>query len=429
MAGLMAASFVAVAQQAEAKAGGKGFGLAELVPPAVAPFQPDLNAEPHGYFTREPRDRFTRLMNDLGTDRMPLDRSSEMAFLRSLLAALDIPVSSQLLVFSNTSLQLSLINPSNPRALYFSDDLYLGYVPGGKIEVASIDVELGAVFYIFDIPRDASPVRVERARRCMNCHANEDSFHVPGLVVKSVAPGAGGGSLDSFRRELSGHGVPISDRFGGWYVTGAGGFEGHLGNRMGKLFQGDLSWTPLPPAARFSWGRYPVATSDLLAHLVHEHQVGFVNRLVRAQYRSRALRRPQPGGSDPALQAGLESDVREIVRYLLFVDEAPLPAGGVSGDEAFKAAFSRNRKQVEGRSLKDFDLKTRLFRHRCSYLVHTPLFEGLDPEVRTRVVSGMVSALKAGSGNAEFADLGEEEKAKTRAILQRTVPGFEKAFP
>ena len=426
---MMAGAVVAAAQQAEVKAGGKGFGLAEFVPPAVAVFQPDVNAEPHGYFTREPRDRFTRLMNELGTDRMPLDRSSEAAFLRSLLAALDIPAASQLLVFSNTSLQLSLINPSNPRALYFSDDLYLGFVPGGKIEVASIDVELGAVFYLFDIPRDASPVRVERARRCMNCHANEDTFHVPGLVVKSVAPASGGGSLDSFRRELSGHGIPIADRFGGWHVTGTGGFEGHLGNRMGKLFQGDLSWTPLPPASRFSWGRYPVATSDLLAHLVHEHQVGFVNRLVRAQYRARALRQAQPGGADPALLAGLEADVRDLVRYLLLVDEVPLPAGGVSGDEAFKTAFSRNRKEFEGSSLKDFDLKTRLFRHRCSYLVHTALFDGLVPEVRTRVVRGMVAALQAGSGNAEFAALGEEEKAKTRAILKGTVPGFEKAFP
>lgn len=441
VAGMMAGAVVAGAQSADVTAGGKGFGLAELVaptklvapkagvPPSAVPFQPDVNAEPHGYFTREPKDRFTRLMNDLGTERMPLDRASELAFLRSLLAALEIPVSSQLLVFSNTSLQLSLINPSNPRALYFSDDLYLGYVPGGKIEVASVDAELGAVFYIFDIPRDASPVRVERARRCMNCHANEDTLHVPGLVVKSVAPGSGGGSLDSFRRELSGHGVPLSERFGGWHVTGLGAFDGHLGNRMGKLFQGELSWTPLPPATRFSWGRYPVTTSDLLAHLVHEHQVGFVNRLVRAQYRARALRQGSPGGLASAPSAELDADVRDLVRYLLFADEVPLPEGGVTGDAGFKSAFSRNRREIEGRSLKDFDLKTRLFRHRCSYLVHTALFEGLDPEVRSRVVRGMVSALKPGSDNAEFAYLGEEEKAKARAILHRTVPGFEKAFP
>ena len=31
-----------------------------------------------------------------------------------------------MLVFSTTSLQLSLISPSNPRALYFGEDMYLG---------------------------------------------------------------------------------------------------------------------------------------------------------------------------------------------------------------------------------------------------------------------------------------------------------------
>ena len=159
----------------------------------AAEWEPDLDSEPHRYFQRTAVDRFSRRIPELAAGRLPLDRSSERAFLKSLLRALDIPESSQLLVFSNTSLQLSLINPDNPRALYFSDDLYLGYVPGGKIEVATIDAELGAVFYIFDIPRSDSRVVVERARRCMNCHANEDTLKIPGLSVKSVAPGPGGG--------------------------------------------------------------------------------------------------------------------------------------------------------------------------------------------------------------------------------------------
>jgi len=387
-------------------------------------FQPDVEAEPHGYFRREPTDRFTRRMADLGTERMRLDRSGELAFLKSLLVALEIPESSQLLVFSNTSLQLSLINPSNPRALYFSDDLYLGYVPGGKIEVATIDPELGAVFYIFDIPRDASPVRVERARRCMNCHANEDTFHVPGLVVRSVAPGPGGGSLDTFRKELSGHGVALGERMGGWHVTGAGGFEGHLANRMGRLYQGEITWTPLPPGERFRWSRYPVGTSDLLAHLLHEHQVGFVNRLVRAQYRARQLRHEAGPGHElgAAAVSDLEKEAGEIVRYILFADEVPLPREVVSGDAVFREAFGRNRREVDGHSLKDLDLRTRLFRHRCSYLVHTALFTGLDREVRDRVIRRMKEALRGDGGDPDYGYLGDEEKQKIREILRRTHP-------
>ena len=122
----------------------------------------DIDAPPHRYHERVPQDRFTRLKADLESGKIALDRSNETAFVQSLLAALDVPVSSQMLVFSNTSLQLSLISPRNPRALYFSDDLYVGWVPGGRIEIVGIDPELGGVYYIFDVPRGAQPLRIEQ---------------------------------------------------------------------------------------------------------------------------------------------------------------------------------------------------------------------------------------------------------------------------
>jgi hypothetical protein len=387
-------------------------------------WEPDLDSEPHRYFQRTAVDRFSRRIPELAAGGLPLDRSSERAFLKSLLRALDIPESSQLLVFSNTSLQLSLINPDNPRALYFSDDLYLGYVPGGKIEVATIDAELGAVFYIFDIPRSDSRVVVERARRCMNCHANEDTLKVPGLSVKSVAPGPGGGSLDTFHPGQSGHTQPLAERFGGWYVTGTGGFDGHWGNRMGRLYQGELSATPLEPGTRFSFERYPVATSDLLAHLLHEHQVGGVNRLIRAQYRFRELRHRNGGSVPQALPPDLETELADLLSYLLFAQEAPLPASGIPGNPAFRDGFARNRKVVDGHSLKDLDLRTRLLRFRCSYLVHTPFFEGLDADLRRRILRDLDHALSPEKRNAASRHLSDSEAAVIRTILRATVPGF-----
>ena len=390
----------------------------------VSEWEPDLESAIHRYFEGTPRDRFSRRIADLSEGRLPLDRSSERAFLKSLLTALDIPESSQLLVFSNTSLQLSLIHPGNPRALYFSDDLYLGYVPGGKIEVATIDAELGAVFYIFDIPHGDSRVVVERARRCMNCHANEDTLRVPGLSVKSVAPNPGGGSLDTFHPGRSGHAIPLAERFGGWYVTGTGGFDGHWGNRMGRLAQGELSATPLEPGSRFSWGRYPVATSDLLAHLLHEHQVGGVNRLIRAQYRFRELRHRNGGRLPAALPSDVESELEDLLGYLLFAQEAPLPPGGITGDPAFRTAFARNRRSVGGHSLKDLDLRTRLMRHRCSYLLHAPFFEGLDADLRTRLLRDLDRSLTPGKRTAASRHLGDDEAAVIRTILRATVPGF-----
>ena len=400
-------------------------GLVGVLGSALASeWEPDLDSEPHRYFQRTAVDRFSRRIPELAAGRLPLDRSSERAFLKSLLRALDIPESSQLLVFSNTSLQLSLINPDNPRALYFSDDLYLGYVPGGKIELATLDAELGAVFYIFDIPRSDSRVVVERARRCMNCHANEDTLKVPGLSVKSVAPGPGGGSLDTFHPGQSGHTQPLAERFGGWYVTGTGGFDGHWGNRMGRLYQGQLSATPLEPGTRFSFERYPVATSDLLAHLLHEHQVGGVNRLIRAQYRFRELRHRNGGSVPQALPPDLETELADLLSYLLFAQEAPLPASGIPGNPAFRDGFARNRKVVDGHSLKDLDLRTRLLRFRCSYLVHTPFFEGLDADLRRRILRDLDHALSPEKRNAASRHLSDSEAAVIRTILRATVPGF-----
>jgi hypothetical protein len=400
-------------------------GLVGVLGSALASeWEPDLDSEPHRYFQRTAVDRFSRRIPELAAGGLPLDRSSERAFLKSLLRALDIPESSQLLVFSNTSLQLSLINPDNPRALYFSDDLYLGYVPGGKIEVATIDAELGAVFYIFDIPRSDSRVVVERARRCMNCHANEDTLKVPGLSVKSVAPGPGGGSLDTFHPGQSGHTQPLAERFGGWYVTGTGGFDGHWGNRMGRLYQGELSATPLEPGTRFSFERYPVGTSDLLAHLLHEHQVGGVNRLIRAQYRFRELRHRNGGSVPQALPPDLETELADLLSYLLFAQEAPLPASGIPGNPALREGFARNRKVVDGHSLKDLDLRTRLLRFRCSYLVHTPFFEGLDADLRRRILRDLDHALSPEKRNAASRHLSDSEAAVIRTILRATVPGF-----
>src|SRR5436190_5076737 len=173
------------------------------------PAYQQIDLPPHLYHQRTPADRFTRLKDDLESGRIALDRSSEKDFVISLLRRLEVPVSSQMLVFSTTSLQLRLITPSNPRALYFTDDLYVGYIPGGRIEILALDPELGAIFYIFDIPRSSANIRVERSERCANCHVGADTGFVPGLVVKSVVPGPGGGSLAAYRQEQTGHDIPF----------------------------------------------------------------------------------------------------------------------------------------------------------------------------------------------------------------------------
>ena len=385
----------------------------------------DLKRPEHDYWNRTPKDPFTLIKDDLEAGRLGLDESSEKAYLTSLLKALKIPASSQTLVYSTTSLQLRLISPRSPRAIYFNDEIYLGYVPGGKIEIVSIDPELGAIFYIFDIPKAGVRPVAERSQRCMNCHSDEDTREVPGLVIKSVVPGPTGGSLESYRRGLTGHEIPLSERFGGWHVTGGENLGKHWGNLTGRLSPAGLQTEPLPPGERFDWAIFPVATSDVLAHLLHEHQAGFVNRVVETHYRLRTALANGRGRFLEADRADMERQVEELTRYLLFADEAELPDGGIAGDPLLKEEFLATRRPAaNGESLRDFDLKTHLFRNRCSYMIYTPLFQSLPEGFRRRIYQRMGRALAASPADAEFAHLRPDEKARLRAILAETIPGW-----
>lgn len=379
----------------------------------------DIYAAPHLYLEKVPQDRFSKLKPEIESGKISLDRTSEHAFLRSLLNLLEVPVTSQMLVFSTTSLQLSLISPRNPRAIYFNEDTYVGYIPGGKIEIISLDPELGGIFYIFDIPRVGRPIAVERSSRCMNCHSGSDSRYVPGLVIKSVVAGPRGGSLDAFRTEETGHSIPLSERFGGWYLTGAEGISNHWGNAMGRMVAGEIQRVDLSYAENFDAARYPVATSDLLAHLLHEHQAGFVNRVLEGGYVARQALHRGNGKLRTVDEMKLQKLAREITRYILFADEAPLPAGAISGDPEFRKDFlTMRRMDRHGRSLKDWDLGERLFRHRCSYMIYSPVFHGLPERLRKMILLEIAMALNG--KRKEYAYLGGEERAAIRSILSST---------
>jgi hypothetical protein len=394
-----------------------GAGLA-----AAQPQYRDIDEPPHNYRRRTPQDRFTRLKEDFESGRIALDRGSEKAFVVSVLRALEIPASSQMLVFSTTSLQLNLISPANPRALYFNEDLYLGYVPGGRLEVVSLDPELGGIYYIFDIPRDSRPLRIERSERCMNCHAGEDTGHVPGLVIKSVVPAPSGGSLIAYRQMQTGHGIPFEQRFGGWHVTGRHRITNHWGNLIGRLVNEEIVRLTNAPGTRFNWDKYPVATSDILPQLLHEHQAGFVNRVVEAGYRARTALHAGGGSLSDAQARELDAQAEVLTRYLLFAEEAPLPPGGVEGDATYKADFLKARRSTaEGISLKDLDLRTRLFRHRCSYMIYSPVFAGLPAAMKQRVYRRLDRALSLDKPDEDYAYLPAQEKQAIRRILKATV--------
>jgi hypothetical protein len=383
----------------------------------------DLEDPAHDYWQRPLKDRFTKLKDDLASGKIPLDTSSEKAYVVSVLKALDIPVTSQMLLYSTTSLQLRLISPRNPRALYFNEDIYFGWVPGGKLEIVSIDPEIGGIFYIFDINLDGRPPQPERATRCMNCHSDDDTRQVPGIIIRSVVPGPTGGSIDSFRRNDTGHHIPFSDRFGGWHVTGAENIESHWGNLVGRLDQGTILKTPLEPGRNFRWETYPVQSSDILPQMIHEHQAGFVNRVIEAAYRARYYLAQDRGQlRNPANIEALKQQADSLVRYLLFADEAKFPAKGLPGDAAYAADFStKKRADRRGRSLRDLNLKDRLFEYRCSYMIYSEVFQALPPVFKTHIYRRLGEALNPQTGGRDYAYLSNTERTTIREILRETL--------
>jgi len=237
-----------------------------------------------------------------------------------------------------------------------------------------------------------------------------------------VVPASNGASLDSFRQLQTGHGIPFTNRFGGWHVTGRHSITNHWGNLIGRYVNDEITSLPNPPGAKFSWARYPVETSDILPHLLLEHQAGFVNRVVEAGYRARTALFLSPDKLTPAQDTELNEQARIVVRYLLFADEVPLPPGSVEADNAYRTDFLASRRATPGGlSLKDLNLKTRLFTHRCSYMIYSPVFEGLPTVMKARIYAQLDAALRPEGGPKEFAYLPALEKKAIRQILAGTL--------
>ena len=78
---------------------------------------------------------------------------------------------------------------------------------------------------------------------------------------------------------------------------------------------------------------------------------------------------------------------RETAAYLAFSGETILtePVRGVSEfTRSFSGSGPRDRL---GRSLRELDLQTRLFKYRCSYMVYSPAFDALPKEARAAVLA------------------------------------------
>ena len=389
----------------------------------------DFETPPHNYWSVPPQDEVTRLHARLDKKELTLPAGADpKVFLRAYLEALKVPVSSQVMVFSKSALQRNVVAGHNPRALYFNEDTYVGWIPGGLIEVTGIDPVLGGIFYIFNAPDEKKPAPVvERRESCIGCHAGGPTSFMPGLMVRSLHTQEDGRTLGEASPHNGGHHTPFEKRWGGWYVTGEPAGMKHLANlysARGTADAGAGGMERVMPA-----GTHLATGSDVLPLMLHDHQCMAVNVFMEANYRLRTVLH-KAGGDAPVASRTIPADDMEmaaeqtakLVRFLLFTDEAQLPAP-VTGDAAFRKDFAASRKADKaGRSLKDFALEKHLMRHRCSYMIYSAGFRGLPEAFQKMVFTALRHALTADAEAGKH--LPAEERAAIHAILTDTLPGY-----
>lgn len=396
--------------------------------------QIDFEGEPFRYHTAETDNPIARLQRGLESGEVALEYEPGTGYLRSLLKALQIDTASQTLVFSKTSFQFRKISPDNPRALYFNDDTYIGWVPGGEvIEVSTVDPRLGAIFYTFPQARTEQP-RFERDKgQCLTCHATSRTQGVPGHVVRSVYADATGQPVYQWGTFNTDDHSPFVERWGGWYVTGTHGAMRHMGNQTltaGATPQSvdlDRGANRVQLNDQIDTSVYLEPTSDIVALMVLEHQAQMHNVLARAHYdvgmalhynsiMNEALKRPADYQSE-SVERRIVAAAERVLKSLLFVGEFQLTSP-VSGSSKFAERFAGRGAQVGGRgSLREFDLQQRLFRYPCSYLIDSPAFAQLPPAVYQRVIGDLRQVLSGENKSADFAGLSVEDRAALRELL------------
>jgi hypothetical protein len=415
-------------------------GLSVLaVASARAQGQPDYEQPPISYSASTPTDAMARLQKRIASGELAF-AGSDQKILHALLNELRVPVESQLLVFSKTSLQRGRIRPERPRALYFSESAYVGWVPGGLIEVIAIDPLLGPVFYSFDISPagDAAP-KVERDTDCLRCHGGTFVRDIPGVFARSVFPDANGEPLLRHGTLVVEDDTPFEQRWGGWYVTGYHGEEDHRGNAFGsergdQLVFETVKTRPDELSALFDTATYLRPTSDVVALLVFEHQMTVQNALTRAGLMCRKMIAYQHGlqkafkeplTDEPAydsVKSVFGSSVQDIVDRLLFRKAAPVPPG-VTGNDEFRKSFAEGApRSAAGHSLRDFQLRDRIFANRCSYLIYSESFRALPEILKARVLDRLQEALRSRDPQDRYAYISGDEKERIYEILIETHP-------
>jgi hypothetical protein len=401
--------------------------------------QLDHEQEPINYSNEKPTDPVARLAARLEAGEIKLDWEPKHGYLTSLMRHLDVPASSQTLVFSKTSLQISRITPRTPRAIYFNDDVYLGWVQRGDVvEISAADPQLGGTFYTLTQHHD-EPALIQRENaRCLQCHGSTHTRRVPGHIVRSVFSDPGGQPIYRLGTHLTDDTSPFAERWGGWYVTGTHGKQRHMGNcviadeNVSEKLDVEAGANLNDLSGHFNVKPYLTAHSDIVALMVLEHQAMMHNVLTAANHSGRitardaiimnkALERPEDFESESTARR-YASAAESVVKALLFCGSPPL-TDVVKGSSTFQEEFSaRGPLDSKGRSLRQIELETRLFKYPCSFLITSDSFQQLPVGVKTRVWQRLDEILSGKDTSEKFSHLSAEDRTTVREILTDVCP-------
>lgn len=389
------------------------------ISPSAMRAHPNIN-----YLAGPTTDPVARLNAKLKSGGVSFEGEPTNGYLRSVLQALNVPVESQILVFSKTSFQAPRISPRNPRAIYFNDDVAVGWVRGGDVlEFAAHDANQGTVFYTLAQP-GTGPMEFRRNNTsCVQCHSSEATSYVPGMFIGSVYPESDG--MPAYGPAyLTDHRTPFELRWGGWYVTGT-----HTGRHLGNATVTDpkdlegmatLETSHLRSLdGRFDPTGYLSLNSDLVALLVMEHQAHMLNLITRIGWEARV-------GSEAGRQ--LADAAAELVDYMLFVDEAELP-DHVTGSTGFATIFqAQGPRDSKGRSLRDLKLNGRLMKYPCSYLIYSSAFDALPTIAKDVVYQRLWEVLSDQDQSPRYSRLTPADRSAIVEILRATKPGLPDYF-
>jgi hypothetical protein len=401
-----------------------GFGeLADKLSPSL-----DLPAiEYFNYLKRPPQDVVSELKRRIEEGRVQFKFDGERGYLPAVLQALSVPIESQMAVFSKTSMQSERIEPRNPRTIFFNDSVSVAWVRGGFIELAAQDPEQGAIFYTLGQQSVDRP-NITRRDECLRCHRSDVSLGVPGMILRSFYTMSDGRPKLILGAFTTDHRSPFEERWGGWYVTGAMAPGRHMGNAMladpenpESMITGQtLHLKSLQ--GKFDTNAYLSPHSDIVALLVFDHQMYMTNLFTRVGWEVRIALSEK--AAPRALSDLLRETAKELVDYLLFVDEAPLP-GPVHGTSGFAEKFAAEGPwDSHGRSLRQLDLQKRLLRYPCSYMIYTKAFDSLPEPARNAIYQRMWQILSGAEKGTRYARLSLSDRHAVVEILRETKPGL-----